>query len=109
MDERELQVRQVELYIAELHHQSGLRHSELQRRFLFALTLAAGVFLSLLRAEVPLWAVLAAVPPLMSAVRDVMAIRRLSKETHAEVVGAIGSLGRAPPPKGSRPEEANDP
>lgn len=108
MDDRALRVHQVELYITELHHPSGLRHSELQRRFLFALTLAGGVFLSLLRAEVPLWAVVAALPPLASAARDVAAIRRLAQETHAEVLAAIGSLGH-PEPKPSGAGEANDP
>jgi hypothetical protein len=62
VDAREFRFRQAEIVLEQLRHQTRLRHSDLQRRFAFALTLVGGVFLSSLRAEVPRWGALAAIP-----------------------------------------------
>ena len=94
MDATELRARQADLALRQLHHQTGLRHSDLQRRFLFGLTVSAGVFVSLLRSEVPAWATLLGFLPLLWSVREARRMERLVVETarHAErIILAMGA------------------
>lgn len=104
VDPAEVRLRQAEMRLAQLHHQVGLRHSDLQRRFVFALTLIAGVFLLLLRAEVPLRVgALAAALPAMWAVVELRRINRLAEITDAGSNQIIGDLdGLVQLPQGSR-------
>lgn len=110
MDPAELRVRQTEMRLEQLRHQVGLRHSDLQRRFILALTLTGGVFLSLVRAEVPAWGATAAVPPLAWAALEMLRIRQMGTNAQRAGEALIGELDEmATPAEGSGSEEANDP
>lgn len=68
----------------QLRHRAALRTAYVQRRFVIALTLVGGVFLSLLRQEVPLWGGGAALAPLTWAALENRRMERLSREEYLE-------------------------
>lgn len=110
MDLREFRLRQMELVLAQNGRRFALRHAYLQQRFLLALTLAGGVFLSTLRAEVPLWGGLAAIPALAWAAWENRRIDRLSSEEQSQGLRALKELDHlAPQPEGLTPQEENRP
>lgn len=92
MDGRGVRVQQADMMLREIHHQTALRHSDLQRQFIFGLTVAAGVFLSSLRAEVPATALALAVPALAWSYAQAASIRELSRRSKAEAFDVIRSL-----------------
>lgn len=109
MDPEEKRVRQAEMRLQQLHHQVGLKHSDLQRRFVFALTLAGAVFLSLLRAEVPLETALAAGPPAAWAWQERRRIRSLAEVADSNAQLIIREAEEPPKAQPSRDEEDNEP
>lgn len=86
----------------QLRHQVGLKHSDLQRRFLLALTSAAGLFLYVLRSEVPEGTAALGFAALAWAWLERRGIQRLSRDAHAAGEAFITKLDDPTAPEGSR-------
>lgn len=94
-------MRQTEVRLEQLRHQVGLKHSDLQRRFLLALTTAAGLFLYVLRSELPEWTALLACAALAWAWLERRGIQRLSRDAHSAGEAHISELDDISQPEGS--------
>lgn len=107
MDPEERRFRLADMMLRHLHHQVGLRHSDLQRRFVLALSVAAAVGLSVLRAELPWWASGLVALPLLWAARELRTIRNLVSQEDAQAKFILRLAETPPGAKDSTAGEGN--
>lgn len=109
MNTTEFHTRVAEAVLAQHRHQVALRHSDLQRRFVFALGLGATVVVGSFRAEVPSMLVVLGVAPLAWAWVERRRIDGLAREDRAFASKVIQELlERHSPPKPSTVREVNE-